>query len=103
MTPWATSCAGVPAAYFQAVLCSDQAGADFLRQTCPMHLYNSQYHAVKLSMYTLWHLFLNDLYNNKIGWKSDISARIENFLNFFYTIYSFFSLTDSISCVTLPL
>ncbi len=51
MTPWATSCAGVPATYFQAVLCSDQAGAGFLWQTCPMHLYNSQYHAVKLSMY----------------------------------------------------
>lgn len=23
MAPWATSCDGVPAAYFQAVLCSD--------------------------------------------------------------------------------
>jgi hypothetical protein len=33
------------------VLCNDQAGAGFLRQTCPMHLYDSQYHAMKLSMY----------------------------------------------------
>ena len=34
----------------------------------------------------LWHLFFNDLYNNKTGWKSDNSARFVNFL-FFWILY----------------
>lgn len=58
MVPWATSCASVSAAYFQAVLCSDQAGVSLPeKQSYPMHLYNSQYHAVKFSMCSLYGIF----------------------------------------------
>lgn len=35
---------------------------------------------------TFYGIFLNDLYNNKIGWKPDISARIRNFL-FSFILY----------------